>query len=631
MPTRKKRRSRWYDRGFTPTDPRLWLYGPVPAGFWKHSENRHCYMDWLGEQLGYTQPEDWYQISAHAIRTRRGSRLVRECGGTLIGVLRDYLPNYNWLEWRLTMVPKGFWEERVNRHRYLDWLGPQLGFTQPEDWYQITGNHLTQWYGATLRKHFGGSVIAVVKDYLPQYEWKEWLFVSVPQRFWQDRKNRHCYLDWLGQQLGFRRLEDWYQITYDDFVRWHGSALLSYFDDSRLAILQDYRPKYKWLEWRFTMVSDGFWDSRTNRCRYLDWLGQQLGFTGPDDWYQLSERDLQQHHGSRLLHKFRSSPSAIVKDYLPRHRWQEWRFAHAPNKFWQEAANCHRYLDWLGRHLGFRRPEDWYRLSERHLREWYGGCLLKKFGGSPSAIVKDYLPRYRWQEWRFVSVPKGFWEELVNRRRYLDWLGKHLGFRRHEDWYTITSSDFTQWYGGSLLNVYNGSVQALVKEYLPHYDWKEWLFVSTPQRFWQDAHNRRRYLEWLGTELGFRCPEDWYTLSTRQVRAHHGSRLLEIIGNSRMAVLQAYLPTYDWQEWLLSSVPARFWEEPKNRRRYLDWLGTQLGYQRAEDWHRLRATDLLSHHGEQLLTYFQRQVVAIVSEYLHVGRRRETAARPNRE
>lgn len=40
MPRRKKRRLRWYERESKPTDPRLWLYGPVPSGFWLAADNR---------------------------------------------------------------------------------------------------------------------------------------------------------------------------------------------------------------------------------------------------------------------------------------------------------------------------------------------------------------------------------------------------------------------------------------------------------------------------------------------------------------------------------------------------------------------------------------------------------------
>jgi hypothetical protein len=52
------------------------------------------------------------------------------------------------------------------------------------------------------------------------------------------------------------------------------------------------------------------------------------------------------------------------------------------------------------------------------------------------------------------------------------------------------------------------------------------------------------------------------------------------------------------------------------RRRYLDWLGQQLRFQRPEDWTRLRATDVLRHRGKGLLKQFQFRIASLVREYL---------------
>ena len=98
--------TRWYDFENSGRDPRLWLYGPVPTGFWKDCDNCHRYLDWLGEQLGYTQPEDWYQLSAYAIRSRRGSRLLR-VHDSLFALLQDYRLEYQWLEWSCTIMGRG--------------------------------------------------------------------------------------------------------------------------------------------------------------------------------------------------------------------------------------------------------------------------------------------------------------------------------------------------------------------------------------------------------------------------------------------------------------------------------------------------------------------------------------------
>src|SRR5436190_14848986 len=55
----------------------VWLFGPVPAGYWDRPENRRRYLLWLGERLGFQRPEDWYKISTEALKRNRGGGALR--------------------------------------------------------------------------------------------------------------------------------------------------------------------------------------------------------------------------------------------------------------------------------------------------------------------------------------------------------------------------------------------------------------------------------------------------------------------------------------------------------------------------------------------------------------------------
>jgi hypothetical protein len=142
-------------------------------------------------------------------------------------------------------VPHGFWEKRENRRRYMAWLGEQLGYKQIEDWYQVTKYEFYDNAGIQFIKRFDGSPIEAVKDYLPQYPWKEWLFARVPSHFWGDAKNRRRYLNWLGEQLGFRQPRDWLRVRHEDFVAHHGSGLLNGRRTYR-EVLREYLPQLDW-------------------------------------------------------------------------------------------------------------------------------------------------------------------------------------------------------------------------------------------------------------------------------------------------------------------------------------------------------------------------------------------------
>ena len=132
----------------------VWLFRPVPKGFWAEKENRLDYLLWLGGRLGYRQAQDWYQVTAHDFRNNRGRGVLTHYHSLPTMALTDLLPEYEWLEWGFAQVPWGFWRKPRNRRRYGEWLGRQLGLKRPEDWARvrtvdIAANH----GGAVLSLH----------------------------------------------------------------------------------------------------------------------------------------------------------------------------------------------------------------------------------------------------------------------------------------------------------------------------------------------------------------------------------------------------------------------------------------------------------------------------------------------
>jgi len=205
-----------------------------------------------------------------------------------------------------------------------------------------------------------------------------------------------------------------------------------------------------------------------------------------------------------------------------------WVDGRVPDGFWGLIRNRRRYMRWLGALKNFRRNEDWYRIRKRDFHENGGGGLLANYyNDSPYAALLEYKPHYDWKPWLFGSTPQGYWQKPENRRAFMDWLGKRLGFQKTSDWYGVTKRAFYQNGGGGLLaNHYGDSPFAAVKEYRPRYPWKEWLFRSVPQGYWQAPENRRAYLAWLGKELGWKTAEDWSQLSRKHFLKHGGGGLL---------------------------------------------------------------------------------------------------------
>lgn len=311
-----------------------------------------------------------------------------------------------------------------------------------------------------------------------------------------------------------------------------------------------------------------------------------------------------------------------------------WLDGRVPNGYWDRPAHRRLYLRWLGQRLGFRSRQDWYRITTDDFKRNAGGGLLHHWHDSAIYAVEESYRDYDWKEWLFNITPRHFWQDPKNHRQYMQWLGETLGIREPSDWYRVTNQDFRDHGGGAFLIHYDSTVSAAIKSYLPQYDWKEWMFDKTPKGFWQERKNRRRYITWLGEQLGFQTMEDWYRVTTDDFQAHYGNQLLKLYGGSPVAVLQDCFPRHAWQEWKFARVPVGFWGDLNNCKRYILWLGDKLQVRSPQDWHRVRRREWLENCGGGLLAMYRSPWEVLrkcVPGLERQSRKSDTEGRPERD
>ncbi|GAK60958.1 hypothetical protein U27_00856 [Candidatus Vecturithrix granuli] len=205
----------------------------------------------------------------------------------------------------------------------------QLGCKSFEDRYRITLKDFNEYYGRTLLNYYQDSPAIAVISCFPEYEWKEWLFDKTPQICWKNPDRHIQYMQWLGKQLGYKTLDDWYNITQKDFELHNGSGFLTHFyRSSPSAAVMKCFPENDWKEWLFASAPKNFWKSPDNRLRYMQWLGKQLNFRKYEDWYEITQKLFESHNGGGFLDYFHASPSAAVIATFPEYKWQPERFAY---------------------------------------------------------------------------------------------------------------------------------------------------------------------------------------------------------------------------------------------------------------------------------------------------------------
>ncbi len=405
--------------------------------------------------------------------------------------------------WQQRRVPNGYWKDASNRRNYMDWLGGRLQIRKPADWYRLTVSDLQENHGHSFYAHYYEKRklvgrytrqtylphVLALREYLPNIQWLPWKFDKVPRGFWNWRKNRRWYMSWLQEELKIKEPQDWYRVQARDVEQRYGKKLLmntgSLYELVTLAL-----PDHEWLPWLFSPAPHNSWRRPTTRREYMDWLGLRLGFVTLDDWNRnLTAQHFRDNHGASLLaNVYKGSPLMALVEYAPHYDWKEWLLPVAPKGFFKWPKHRRRFVKWLGGQLGYEQPEDWYEITNEHFLEHEGKTVLRYYGGSAKAAVRDAFPECDFTEWLFGRVKIGYWERRGHRQQYMKWLGVQYGFTKKDDWYGITLRMIQDTHGAGMLNYYKGSPAAAVIDCFPDYAWQ-------PEKFGMRLKAQKRMYE----------------------------------------------------------------------------------------------------------------------------------------
>jgi hypothetical protein len=96
-----------------------------------------------------------------------------------------------------------------------------------------------------VTKYHSGSMIKALQYIYPEYEWKPFLFSWVFSQYWSHMYRRKQYFDWIADQFGIEKQEQWYSISSADFEKKHGSSALNFYYKGSLArALEDVYPGF---------------------------------------------------------------------------------------------------------------------------------------------------------------------------------------------------------------------------------------------------------------------------------------------------------------------------------------------------------------------------------------------------
>lgn len=540
----------------------------VERNHWSQGENVREAMDRVAKAFDVQSPGDWRRVSLSDVGSVIGKGItgrysVRE-------MLSIAFPEREWRQEECRpQVEQSYWDERENRERFLLRVKEESKATH---WSELTVSEVTDRGGGGLLRRFGGSLSRAIAESVTMgckgtgetYEGVRGTMAlgRVPRGFWSSRENRRAWLKGKEEKLGVRETKDWCHVTQSMIRRFGGGALLNLYGGSwqraRADLLEECLP---FLERENPM------ESRSERERFMRGLGEELGIVKPEEWSRVKKQQLLAREGGKnLLSLYGNALHRCLEDLIPGYKEKKSEGRHD----WRSVEARRAFIKTLAEKHGVTEPSHWKRVSADDIRKENGGkSLLRRYQGSVGALLVENLPDVTLTDVR-NRAERGHWSKRENRRKFIERAAEELGITRPEDWSRVTSASFRSLGGSALLDHYNGSLYAALKDInsedkrdsdtshdtgtvavTPGVDDKsEWerfkVRAVIPREYWEVKENVRLFLSHLQQELGLRTKMDWYRVSRRQIREYNGGGLLSA-SRSWLDVLQATFPDEDWR------------------------------------------------------------------------------------
>jgi len=166
-----------------------------------------------------------------------------------------------------------------------------------------------------------------------------------------------------------------------------------------------------------------------------------------------------------------NTASKVVMSVYKDHDWHFWLFDGLPRGYWDVVEHQRKYTDWLGKKLGYTAMEDWYKVKIIDFAHNHGWSVVYGYENTPAKAIANIYPEHDWELWKFDPIPKGFWDNQQNHKKFMDWVTKQLGITDMKDWYYIKHSQLIQYNALPLLGYYNNSVMTAVTEIYTDHQW----------------------------------------------------------------------------------------------------------------------------------------------------------------
>lgn len=436
-------------------------------------------MNQVNEELNIKDLEEWYHMRPQAIRQANCKPLKQ--------MLKRYESIFDALniifyekKWDISKMHHKFvdWDNINHQKSFVERIKERLDVKNDEDWAKIPTKDLKKEFPAEWVKKLREKAEEEGEKTMEGYE--KILLQLIPGIQWKKaslkiKENQRRVFDDIARKLNIKTQRDWRDVTDETIRKLGGKMILTYYQSSVFATLQNIYPEYEWdvFEHRSHLPLH-FLKSKENQRKLMENIGKKLGIKQVEDWINVKETVFRRNGGEALIKYYRNF-FTLLQSVYPEKKWNIFERDYVPYKFWKEKANRRKFMDEISSKLGITKLDDWYDINERTFAAFGGGGLLTYYKNL-FELLKDVYPEHSWDVNSKKQLPRQYWDAEENQIQFLQEMKIRYKIEKPTDWYRISKSQILSLRASGLLRGKEG-ICWLLKKHYPNFPWDESKFL----------------------------------------------------------------------------------------------------------------------------------------------------------
>ena len=401
----------------------------------------------LRSKLNLKSVEDWDSLTQKQIKLYGGNFLLNEysvydikCIGCPEGKYKFKKPS----------KPLGYWDNKENVQNFIKLLKSTYNLNTTKDWNNLTKKNINSLGGTTLFNKY--TLYQIKRLGSPN---NDQINSIKPSGYWDNFENIKNFISLLSNHYHLKTFEDWDSLTYKQILDFGGSILLKKYPlyDIKCLGFPNGKDKFK-----NNCKPQGYWNNNENIQNFLFELQEKFNLKTPDDWNLISQKDIIENGGGRLLRKF--SMYDIKCLACPEGKYLFSSPYKSPG-YWKDIENIKQFIEMLKKKFNVQNNLDWARISKSQILDSGGWGFLSTISNDDEfkCILEAQIPEISYifsseafrgrssQRWLFLQIQKLFPGEEIVEDYFHSELSRQTGYSVQFDIFLISRNIAFEYHG----------------------------------------------------------------------------------------------------------------------------------------------------------------------------------------